>query len=118
MSFRGIAAGARLSRRQWRRTWRASRLAFFLGIALTGAGASAGAGNSQRNDASAWVPRPPEQQRPIVNGHHVQPQPDDFDHPEFTPDQSRQVDDLYLQIMRMRDGEAREANRVLRSGRD
>jgi len=107
----------------WRSRWHGARRAslFLLALGVIGAAASvpAGAEGSQKNDIWTLPPENPRpQQRPIVNGHHVQPRPGDFDHPEFTPSQSMTVDDLYLQIKRMQEGEAAEAIRVLRGGRD
>jgi hypothetical protein len=113
-----IVEGARKSRSEWRRIWHASCFSLCLWIAVAGAGVSAGTEGTQRKETSVWMPDPPVQQRPIVNGRHVQPRPSDFIHPEFTPEQSREVDDLYLQIMRMHDSEAREASRVLKEGHD
>ena len=97
---------------------RAGRFALFLAAAVVGAAPSAGAGGSRENEASIYAPNLPAQPGPIVNGHHVQPRPSDFNRPEFTPEQSREVDELYQEILRMREGEAWKANGVPRGGRD
>jgi hypothetical protein len=104
-----------------RSRWRSARCAswFLLAFGVTVAAASGRAGaDGQKNDIWSLPPDPRPLQQPIVNGHHVQPRPDDFSHPEFTPSQSMTVDDLYLQIKRMQDGEAAEAIRVLRGRGD
>jgi hypothetical protein len=90
-------------------------LAFGLTVAAASGPASAEGG--QKNDIWTLPPDAP-QQHPIVNGHHVQPRPGDFTHPEFTSSQTKAVDDLYLQIQQMQAGEAAEAIRVLRGGGD
>jgi hypothetical protein len=97
---------------------RASLFLLAFGVVVIAASAPAGAEGGQKNDIWTLPQDPQPQQQPIVNGHHVQPRPGDFNHPEFTPSQSMTVDDLYLQIKRMQDGEAAEAIRVLRGGRD
>ena len=110
---------AGLSRSRWRRTRCASCFMVLFGVAIAAASTPAGAEGGQKNDIWTLPPEDPRpQQQPIVNGHHVQPRPGDFNHPEFTPSQSMTVDDLYLQIKRMQEGEAAEATRVLKGGRD
>jgi hypothetical protein len=98
--------------------WRAGSLLMLLGLAIADAGTPACAEGGQKNDDWISPSDPQVQQRPIVDGHHVQPRPSDFDNSEFTPSQSSKVDELYRQIQQMRHREAAEARRVLRSGRD
>jgi hypothetical protein len=91
---------------------------FSLGLAVAGAGALAGADGPQRSGVSISVPDPPMPKRPIVNGHRVPPRPGDFTYPEFTLEQSQEVEDLYKQIKQMERREAQRAQRVLMGDRD
>jgi hypothetical protein len=56
----------------------------------------------------------PAQRSPIVDGHHIQPRPSDLNGPELTPQQSKDLDELDLQIERMRSAEALIAERILK----
>jgi len=108
---------AGLSRSRWRGIRCAGCFLLAFGAAIAALSGPAGAEGGQKND---WTPPPDSepQRQPIVEGHHVQPRPGDFNHPEFTPSESMTVDDLYVQIKRMQAGEAAEAIRVLKGGRD
>jgi hypothetical protein len=56
--------------------------------------------------------------QPIVHGHRVQPRPSDFEDPEFTPEQSKRVDELYSELLRMRESESARAERIRKGARD
>jgi hypothetical protein len=61
---------------------------------------------SEAQQASAPRSGASSQRHPIVDGHHVQPGAGDFNGPEFTPEQSEKIDDLYSQLLRMHASEA------------
>jgi len=63
--------------------------------------------------AADLPPDDPVHRQPIVDGNHVQARPSDFNGPEFSPDQSDEVDELYQQIQQMRAGETAEAEKAL-----
>src|SRR6266481_5990397 len=91
---------------------RAARFTLLSG--LVGAALGTLAGVSELRAQALPSSDAPVQRRPVVNGHRVPPRPSDFNGPEFTPEQLKKVDELYLQLLRMRASEAAEAERVLK----
>ena len=75
------------------------------GLAIGSLGTSASTGEPH-SDA-------PARHFPIVGGHHIQPRPSDLNGPELTPQESKDLDELDLQIERMRASEAAIAERLL-----
>jgi hypothetical protein len=95
---------------------RATRFALLSGLVGAGLGTLAGVSELRAQALPSYDA--PVQRRPVVNGHRVPPRPSDFNGPEFTPEQSKKVDELYLQLLRMRASEAAEAERVLKGRKD
>jgi hypothetical protein len=108
-SFAGIR-----SRR--RRALRATWIVLVCGLAFIVLAMSSSTSEAQQVSASRSGA--PSQRHPIVDGHHVQPHPSDFNGPEFTPEQSKKVDELYSQLLRMHASEAARAESIPNGRRD
>jgi hypothetical protein len=102
---------ARHIRYAWRHVPRATWFAVASGLAISSLGATASTGEPHGSRSASIVPA---QHFPIVNGHHVQPRPSDLNGPELTPQESKDLDELDLQIDRMLAAEAARAERILK----
>jgi len=100
----------------WRSAVRATRFALL--TSLAGATLGTLAGTSELKAQASLSRHARVHHRPIVHGHHVQPRPSDFKGPEFTPEQSKTVDDLYSEILGMQASEAARAERILKGGQE
>jgi hypothetical protein len=76
------------------------------------------AGTSELKAQASPSSDAPAQRRPIVDGHRVPPRPSDFNGPEFTPEQSKTVDELYSEILRMQASEEARAERILKGAQE
>ena len=95
----------------WRHVPRATWFVLISGLAISSLGTSASTGEPHGSRPTSVAPA---QRSPIVDGHHIQPRPSDLNGPELTPQQSKDLDELDLQIERMRSAEALIAERILK----